>query len=109
MTPEEGEKFHAEFKPPPQGTATGIGNQEQIVRVQDEAFDQEQLQHRLTAFQDSWPKLQKWFNKFGTLKTVDGTQGEETVYLEIEKILEDIINKVHISRRLHYMYWISGH
>lgn len=37
---------------------------------------------RITGFLDAWPKLEKWYAKFGTLKVVDATQEEKTVYLE---------------------------
>ena len=50
--------------------------------------------YRITAFQDSWPKMEKWFTKFGTLKKVDAAQGAETVFLEVENILEDTVKKV---------------
>lgn len=40
------EQFHQEFKPPPEGSATGIGKQEQVIPVADQAHDQEQIQHR---------------------------------------------------------------
>ena len=38
--------FHEEFNPPPEGSATGVGNAEKIKPVQDPAFDQEQIQTR---------------------------------------------------------------
>ena len=38
--------------------------------------------------------MEKWFTKFGSLRTVDASQAQETVYLEVEKILEDTKNKV---------------
>ena len=88
------EEYQQEFKPPPEGSMTGMGKVEKVLPVEDPAHDQEQIQHRLTVFQDSWPKLEKWFTKYGLLKTVDVTQNAETVYLEVEKILEDILEKV---------------
>ena len=48
----------------------------------------------MTAFQDSWPKMEKWFTKFGTLKKVDASQEAESVFLEVENILEDTVKKV---------------
>ncbi len=92
--PLSGEQYQQEFKPPPDGSATGIQKQEKVVPVEDEAHDMEQLQHRLTAFQDAWPKLEKWFTKFGTLQKVNAEEVQETVYLEVEKILEDTLNRV---------------
>ena len=76
---------------------TGMGKAEKVLPVEDPAHDQEQIQHRLTVFQDSWLKLERWFTKYGLLKAVDATQNGETVYLEVEKILEDTLNKVRNS------------
>ena len=55
---------------------------------------------RITGFLDSWPKLEKWFTKFGTLQRVDASQEQRTVALEVEKILEDTVNKVGV--------WVKG-
>ena len=49
---------------------------------------------RLTSFMDSWPRIDKWYSKIGNLVRVDASQEEETVYLEVEKILEDQVRKV---------------
>ena len=40
------EQFQQEFKPPPEGSATGVGKQEKVLPVEDAAHDQEQCQHR---------------------------------------------------------------
>ena len=88
------EEYQQEFKPPPDGSMTGMGKAEKVLPVEDAAHDQEQIQHRLTVFQDSWPRLEKWFTKYGLLKSVDATQGADTVYLEVEQILEDTLEKV---------------
>ena len=40
------EQYHEEFKPPPEGSATGVGKQEKVIPVTDPANDQEQIQHR---------------------------------------------------------------
>ena len=49
---------------------------------------------RITGFHDQWPKLEKWFVKFGTLKTVDASLEKDSVFLETEKILEDTLARV---------------
>ncbi|XP_060552949.1 sperm flagellar protein 2-like isoform X2 [Ruditapes philippinarum] len=86
--------YQQEFNPPPEGSATGVGKQEKVVEVEDPAHDQEQIQHRVTGFLDNWPKLEKWFSKFGTLQKVDATQESRSVQLEVEKILEDTLNRL---------------
>ncbi|GFR65233.1 sperm flagellar 2, partial [Elysia marginata] len=86
--------FHEEFNPPPEGSATGVGKTEKVQPVADPAYDQEQIQTRITGFHDQWPKLEKWFVKFGTLKTVDASLEKDSVYLETEKILEDTLARI---------------
>ncbi|KAL3868818.1 hypothetical protein ACJMK2_041577, partial [Sinanodonta woodiana] len=87
-------EYQEEFNPPPEGSVTGVGKVEKVVPVEDPSYDQEQIQHRITGFLDSWPKLEKWFSKFGTLYHVDAMQESRSVYLEVEKILEDTISKL---------------
>ena len=115
-------EYHQEFKPPPDGSATGVGKQEQVVPIDDPAHDKEQVQQRycqkwlnlflinfwackiiffnlwfffrLSTFQDNWNKLQKWFMKFGTLKNIDASLEMESVQLELENILEETVKKV---------------
>ncbi|WAR24394.1 SPEF2-like protein [Mya arenaria] len=48
----------------------------------------------ITGFLDSWPKLEKWFTKFGTLQKVDASLPSQSVQLEVEKILEDTLNRL---------------
>ena len=88
------EQYHQEFKPPPGGSATGVGKQEKVKPVEDGAYDQDQIQQRITKFLDSWPKLEKWYAKFGTLARVDANDQVRSVYLEVEKQLEETLEKV---------------
>ncbi|XP_071954486.1 sperm flagellar protein 2-like isoform X2 [Antedon mediterranea] len=81
------EEYQQEFKPPPEGSATGVGKQEKVVPVKDAAHDQEQIQHRLTGFQDNWKKLDKWFNSFGLLQKVDAGLEREATFDIVENIM----------------------
>lgn len=36
-------QYHQEFKPPPEGSITGVQNQEQITAVTDPAYDEQQV------------------------------------------------------------------
>ena len=49
---------------------------------------------RITGFLDHWGKLEKWFQRFGTLKSVDASLEKDALYYETEKILEDTIKHV---------------
>ncbi|XP_062579929.1 sperm flagellar protein 2-like isoform X2 [Saccostrea cucullata] len=88
------EQYHQEFNPPPEGSMTGVGKQELVVPVQDKSHDQDQIQQRITKYLDSWPKVEKWYNKFGVLAHVDASAEMRTVYLEVEKVLEDTLAKL---------------
>jgi len=52
------------------------------------------VQTRITGFLDNWPKLEKWFTKFGILRKVDASLEDTPLYLETEHILEDTLDKV---------------
>ena len=39
------EQYHEEYKPPPEGTNTGLGD-DQVVPVDDPSNEQQQVQHR---------------------------------------------------------------
>lgn len=55
-----------------------------------------QVQNRITGFLDNWPKLEKWFTKFGTLQKIDGSLEATPLYLETENVLEDTLDRVKI-------------
>ena len=44
--PSTEEKFHQEFRPPADGSYTGLGKQEKVVAVIDPSNDREQVQQR---------------------------------------------------------------
>ncbi|XP_019120013.2 sperm flagellar protein 2 [Larimichthys crocea] len=47
-----------------------------------------QIQHRVTDFQDSWPKLKEWFGgKQNILVRVDADVDEEELYTRVESVL----------------------
>ncbi len=49
---------------------------------------------RLTTYQDNWPKIEKWYTRFGSLKTIDATLPKLTVYLEVENIMDETLQMV---------------
>uniref|UniRef100_A0A2C9KBG9 Calponin-homology (CH) domain-containing protein n=1 Tax=Biomphalaria glabrata TaxID=6526 RepID=A0A2C9KBG9_BIOGL len=96
-----GKVYHEEYNPPPDGSATGIGKVEKVTPVTDPGYDKEQIQTRITGFLDQWPKLEKWFKKYGTLQTVDASLEKEPLYLETEKMIEDILCKIQSKKEAH--------
>lgn len=88
------EPYHQEFKPPPEGSMTGMQNQEMVGPVSDPAYDREQIQNRITGFIENYPKVGKWFSKIGVMRKIDGTLDHTALYLETESILEDTIDRL---------------
>ena len=66
----------------------------QVGTVTDPAYDEQQVQTRITGFLDNWPKLEKWFTKFGILRKVDAALDETSLYLETEFVIEDTLDRV---------------
>ncbi|XP_028417674.1 sperm flagellar protein 2-like [Dendronephthya gigantea] len=85
--PTNSEIFHQEFNPPVDGSYTGLGKQEKVRPVIDPSNDREQVQQRITGFDDSWSKLEKWFNKFGILSKVDVDNSIDNVYESVASLL----------------------
>ncbi|XP_048100360.1 sperm flagellar protein 2 isoform X3 [Alosa alosa] len=51
-----------------------------------------QLQHWITGFQDTWPKLEEWFSgKQNVLVKVNAQADEVTVFKKVEQIIQDTI------------------
>ncbi|XP_040898495.1 sperm flagellar protein 2 [Toxotes jaculatrix] len=51
-----------------------------------------QIPHRITAFQDTWPKLEKWFGeKQKILVRVDASVVEEELYKRVESVLQQVL------------------
>ncbi|XP_029019066.1 sperm flagellar protein 2 isoform X3 [Betta splendens] len=52
-----------------------------------------QISNRLTAFQDSWPKLEKWFGgKQNILVRVDANTDEDELYKRVEAVLLQLMS-----------------
>ncbi len=56
--------------PPPEGAHTGINKQEIIEPVRDDSNEMEQIQHRLTAFEDEWAEMKKFYEKYSYVSSV---------------------------------------
>ncbi|EDV23473.1 uncharacterized protein TRIADDRAFT_58131 [Trichoplax adhaerens] len=87
-------QYHEEFNPPPEGSRTGLNKQDKVMPVSDANYASEHVQQRLVGFHDTWSKLEKWFTKFGNLKKIDGAEDQETVFQNVETILEEVLEKL---------------
>ncbi|XP_066936728.1 sperm flagellar protein 2-like isoform X2 [Clytia hemisphaerica] len=93
--PKTGEEYHEEFNPPTDGGYTGLQTIEKIQSVVDLSNDKEQAQIRLTTFQDSWPKLEKWLNRFqNVLQVADAKLPKAELADHLEQRLEEVMQKL---------------
>ncbi|XP_062240685.1 sperm flagellar protein 2 [Platichthys flesus] len=55
-----------------------------------------QIPHRITAFQDTWPKLEKWYGgNQNILVCVDANVEEEELNEKVESILKQVMMQIH--------------
>ncbi|XP_076010980.1 sperm flagellar protein 2-like [Genypterus blacodes] len=60
----------------------------------DKSLKMAKIQHRITAFQDTWPKLEKWFDgKQKILVRVHADMEEEELYKRVETVLQQVMMK----------------
>ncbi|KAL0979832.1 hypothetical protein UPYG_G00190380 [Umbra pygmaea] len=59
-----------------------------VVSDGDQIFEKRQVQHRIAAFQETWPKLEKWFSgKHNILVKLNAELSEELLCRKLESIL----------------------
>ena len=94
VAPLANREFHEQYNPPPTGAATGFNGQEQVFPTKDAANDMEQLQHRITQFQDSYPRIEKFYSEYSKVVVVDETTpsdhllNEEELFHEFTRAIE---------------------
>ncbi|CAF4306485.1 unnamed protein product, partial [Adineta steineri] len=98
FAPLANQEFHEQYNPPPGGSATGFNGQEQVFPTKDAANDMEQLQHRITQFQESYPRIEKFYSQKSKVAVVDETKAdtpldEEQLYHEFSRAIETHINE----------------
>ena len=94
VAPLANREFHEQFNPPPRGAATGFNGQEQVFPTKDAANDMEQLQHRITQFQESYPRIEKFYSQYSKVIVLDETSveqplNEEHLFHEFERTIEN--------------------
>ncbi|MBN3301113.1 SPEF2 protein, partial [Amia calva] len=72
-----------------------LGVKDQTIQRRDRSLQKNQIQHRITAFHDTWPKLEKWFDtQQHILVKVNAEDDEDTLFKKVESVLfETIMNK----------------
>lgn len=93
-------QYHQEFKLPPEGSFTGLNNVETIQPVKDIANDMEQLQHRITAYEDNWGKVYKFYENYSKVTHIIADNiDEQTLAIEIHRALDDFIDERERKKR----------
>ncbi|XP_062310029.1 sperm flagellar protein 2 [Osmerus eperlanus] len=60
----------------------------QPLTIRDKSLEKKQIQHRITSFQDTWPKLEKWFSgKQSILVRIDAELEERELFRRVEAVL----------------------
>jgi hypothetical protein len=98
VAPLANREYHEQFNPPPPGAATGFNGQEQVFPTKDTANDMEQLQHRITQFQESYPRIEKFYTQYSKVVVVDETNpdsslDEEQLYHELSRVIETYVDE----------------
>ncbi|XP_030271688.1 sperm flagellar protein 2 isoform X2 [Sparus aurata] len=71
---------------------TSAGTDTTAARTSDPTSYLAQVPHRITAFQDTWPKLEKWFDgKQNILVRVNANVDEEELYKRVESVLQQVM------------------
>ncbi|CAF2636731.1 unnamed protein product [Rotaria sp. Silwood2] len=91
-------EFHEQYNSPPIGAATGFNGQEQVFPTKDAANDMEQLQHRISQFQDSYPRIEKFYSQYSKVVVVDEIKSdtpldEEQLYHELSRAIETHVDE----------------
>ena len=63
--------------PPPEGAHSGVNKEELVEVFKDEFNEMEQIQHRLTAFEDEWSSIRKFYETYGHVNSVPIDNVEE--------------------------------
>lgn len=92
--PQTADQYHQEYNPPVEGSYTGMNKQEKVVPVTDPSNDREQVQQRIVGFADSWPKLEKWFIRFGIFQRVEANTSQDELYDEVSALLNETYQKL---------------
>ena len=82
--------YHQQFKPPPEGSHTGLNKVETIETVKDPSNDMEQIQHRITSFEDHWHKIKEFYESYSAIVNVNVDNSDEN------KISNDIQDQIEL-------------
>ncbi|XP_036382781.1 sperm flagellar protein 2 [Megalops cyprinoides] len=79
---------------PPDGEEPPIGQgaQDQSLPPRDKSLEKRQIQHRIMAFHDTWPKLEKWFSgRQNILVRVNAEAEDDVLFNRVEAVLQQVM------------------
>lgn len=88
--------YHLQFKSPPEGSYTGLNNTEIIEPYQDQSNDMEQIQHRITLFENEWSAIKKFYENYSFVVQVETNSEMDRPYLSDE--IQNQINEFNLMR-----------
>lgn len=80
--------FHQQFNSPPEGSFTGLNKIETVEPVKDKSNDMEQIQHRITAFEDEWKRIKQFYDDYSHMVSLSSEQGDKN------KMADEIQNQM---------------
>lgn len=85
--------YHLQFKSPPEGSYTGLNNTEIIEPYKDQSNDMEQIQHRITLFENEWSAIKKFYENYSYVVQVETNSEMDRPYLsdEIQNQINEFI------------------
>ncbi|KAK9975283.1 hypothetical protein ABG768_023336 [Culter alburnus] len=76
-------------------SVTDLDTQDPASLSDDKSLGMKPIQHRISGFHDTWPKLEKWFgNRQNILVKVTADVDEETLFKNVEVVLMDTMDSV---------------
>jgi hypothetical protein len=86
------QQYHQEFKPPPEGSITGLNKTEVIEEVRDPSNDMEQIQHRITVFEEHFDKVRHFYETYSELMVMSAeANDEQLVANELESHIDTFV------------------
>jgi adenylate kinase family enzyme len=92
--------YHQQFKPPPEGSHTGLNRVEMIEPCQDTSNDMEQIQHRITTFEDNEENLLQFYQRYSHVEKINAQSiNENIISKEIQKSLKQFIENRELAKQ----------
>ncbi len=86
--------YHLQFSQPPEGSHTGVNKVETISQVKDPANDMEQIQHRITLFEDNWSLMKNFYVKYSSVTCLSAEEFDYGALADsIQSALESFVRQ----------------